>query len=119
MTIKNTITLSDRYMRYAEQQVEDGQFPSVEKVVEAGLDELMRSEHELTQEQLDSVMAMADVIRERIDTPRDQFIPWDGDSMAERIKAKLDAKTQKTKRLHGELYDHPASGRRGRSAGDH
>lgn len=99
MTIKNTITLSDRYMRYAEQQVEDGQFPSVEKVVEAGLDELMRAEYELTPEQLDSVMAMADVIRERMDTPRDQFIHWDGDSMAERIKAELDAKYGENKKV--------------------
>lgn len=98
MTIKNTITLSDRYMRYAEQQVEDGQFPSVEKVVEAGLDELMRSADGMTPEHHDAVTAMADVIRERLDTPRDQFIPWDGDSMAERIKAELDAKYGENKK---------------------
>lgn len=99
MTIKNTITLSDRYMRYAEQQVEDGQFPSVEKVVEAGLDALMRAETELTQEHHDAVTAMAGVIRERMDTPRDQFIPWDGVSMAERVKAKLDAKYGENKKV--------------------
>jgi antitoxin ParD1/3/4 len=89
MNVKNTITLSDRYMRYAEQLVEAGQFPSIEKVVEAGLDELMRAD-ELTPEQNDLVSAMADEIRRRIDTPRDQFIPWDGESIATRVKAKLD-----------------------------
>lgn len=91
MNIKNTVTLSDRYLRYAEQLVEVGQFPSVEKVVEAGLDELMRAD-ELTPEQNDTVTAMADKIRRRAQTPRDQFIPWDGDAMAERVKAKLDEK---------------------------
>ncbi|MDE1159570.1 MAG: hypothetical protein PW791_15100 [Neorhizobium sp.] len=91
MTIKNTITLSDRYMRYAEQMVEAGQFPSLDKVVEAGLDELMRAE-ELTPDQDDAVSAMADEIRRRMQTPQDQFIPWNGMSMADRIKAKLDEK---------------------------
>lgn len=94
MTIKNTITLSDRYMRYAEQQVEDGQFPSVEKVVEAGLDELMRTENELAQEQLDSVMAMADIIRERLDGPDDQWISMDEDNLFDRVRARISEKRQ-------------------------
>jgi antitoxin ParD1/3/4 len=91
MNIKNTITLSDRYMRYAEQRVEAGQFPSIEKVVEAGLDELMRAD-EMTPEQNDALDAMADEIRRRIETPRDQFVAWDGEAMAERVKAKLEAR---------------------------
>ena len=92
MTIKNTITLSDRYMRYAEQQVEDGQFPSVEKVVEAGLDELMRSGDGMTQEHHDAVTAMADEINRRLDDPEDRWISMDEDNMFDRVKAKLQAK---------------------------
>jgi antitoxin ParD1/3/4 len=91
MNIKNTVTLSDPYLRYAEELVENGQFPSVEKVVEAGLDNLMQSE-ELTPEGNDVVTAMADEIRRRLETPADQFLPWDGDAMADRIKAKLEEK---------------------------
>ncbi|MBW9089171.1 hypothetical protein JNB91_15135 [Rhizobium wenxiniae] len=91
MNIKNTVTLSERYMRYAEQMVEDGQFPSVEKVVEAGLEELMRAD-ELTPEQSASFAAMGDEIRRRMTTQPEEFLPWDGKAMAERVKTKLDEK---------------------------
>ncbi|TDK37479.1 hypothetical protein E2F50_11545 [Rhizobium deserti] len=94
MNVKNTITLSDRYMRRAEQMVEDGQFSSIEKVVEAGIDELLRSD-DLTPEQNEAVMGMADEIRRRMELPRDQWIPWDGEAVADRIKAKLDKKYNK------------------------
>ncbi len=95
MNIKNNVTLSDQHLQYAERLVESGQFPSVEKVVEAGLDKLMHGEKLKPEHDV----AMADLIRERMDTPRDQFIPWDGDSMAERIKAKLDAKYGESKKV--------------------
>jgi antitoxin ParD1/3/4 len=91
MNIKNTVTISDRHLRYAEQLVEDGQFPSVEKVVEAGLDELMRAD-ELTPEQHNSVTAMADELRRRMDDPPERWIAWDGKNLADLIKAKLDEK---------------------------
>jgi antitoxin ParD1/3/4 len=89
MNVKNTSTLSDRYLRHAERLVEDGQFPSIEKVVEAGIDELLRAD-QLTPEQNDAVTRMGDEIRRRWELPKDQWIPWDGESMAEEIKAKLD-----------------------------
>lgn len=91
MNVKNTITLSDRYMRYAERMVEDGQFPSIEKVVEAGIDELMRAE-ELTPEQDDLVTHMGDEIRRRLADPAEKFSLWEGEKVAERVKARLDAK---------------------------
>jgi len=89
MNIKNTITLSDPYLRRAERLVQDGQFPSIEKVVEAGIDELLRAD-QLTTEQNDSVTRMGDEIRRRMELPRDQWIPWDGEAMAKEIKARLD-----------------------------
>lgn len=91
MNVKNTITLSDRYLRHAEKLVEDGQFSSIDKVVEAGIDELIRAD-ELTPEQNDAVTRMGDEIRRRLDGPREDFIPWDGEALANRIKAKLDDK---------------------------
>jgi len=94
MNVKNTITLSDRYMRYAEQQVEDGQFPSVEKVVEAGLDELMRAENELTQEHHDAVTAMADEINRRLDGPADQWISMDEDNLFDRVRERVSERRQ-------------------------
>lgn len=89
MNVKNTITLSDRYMRYAERMVEDGQFPSIEKVVEAGIDELMRAD-ELTPEQHDAVTRMGEEIRRRLETPRDQWISMDEDNLFDRVKARLE-----------------------------
>jgi antitoxin ParD1/3/4 len=89
MNVKNTITLSDRYLRYAQRLVEDGQFPSVEKVVEAGIDGLLRAD-QLTPDQNDAVTRMGDEIRRRIELPKDQWLPWEGEAMAEQIKAKLD-----------------------------
>lgn len=83
------MTLSDRYLHYAERMVEDGQFPSVEKVIEAGIDSLMRAD-EVPAGPNDPLLAMKDGIRRRMDTPRDQFIRWDGEAMAARVKAKLD-----------------------------
>ena len=44
MNVKNSFTLSERALRLAEKLVEDGQFPSVEKVLEAGIDSLLRDE---------------------------------------------------------------------------
>lgn len=94
MTIKNTITLSDRYMRYAEQQVEDGQFPSVEKVIEAGLDELMRAGDGMTQEHHDAVAAMADVINRRLDGPDNQWISMDENNLFDRVRTRISERRQ-------------------------
>lgn len=95
MNVKNNVTLSDRYIRYAERLVEDGQFPSIEKVVEAGIDSLMRDDP-VPAGPNDPLAGMADEIRRRMATPQEQFIPWDGEAMAERIKAKLDEKYKKS-----------------------
>lgn len=35
------------------------------------------------------VAGMADEIRRRIELPLDQWSPWDGQAMAERVKARL------------------------------
>lgn len=57
--------------------------------VEAGIDSLMQTD-EVPAGSNDPLAGMADEIRRRAQTSRDQFIPWDGEAMAERIKAKLD-----------------------------
>lgn len=88
MNVKNTMTLSDRHLRYAERMVEDGQFPSVEKVIEAGIDSLMHYRRGIGRSN-DPLAGMADEICRRMEKPRDQWMPWDGDTMAERIKAEL------------------------------
>jgi antitoxin ParD1/3/4 len=90
MNVKNSFTLSERSLRLAEKLVEDGQFPSIEKVLEAGIDSLLREEESSTHG--DPLLGMKDEIRRRADLPRDQWLPWDRDEMANRIKARLDEK---------------------------
>ncbi|MBW6420934.1 hypothetical protein KX729_05720 [Rhizobium sp. XQZ8] len=91
MNIKNTVTLSDRYLRQAERLVENGQFPSIEKVIEAGIDSLMNDDP-VPAGPNDPLAGMADEIRRRLATPRDQFIPMDADNMFDRVRARLDEK---------------------------
>ncbi|MDR6815605.1 antitoxin ParD1/3/4 [Neorhizobium sp. 2083] len=91
MNVKNSFTLSDRYLRYAERMVEDGQFPSVEKVIEAGIDSLMQADPAPTGES-DPLLAMKDEIRRRMETPREEFIPMDQDNLFDRVRARIDAK---------------------------
>lgn len=90
MNVKTTITLPENYLRYAEKMVEEGVFPSVSSVVEAGLEKMMHDDHAS-----DPLTGMADEIRRRMDLPRDQWIPWDGDGIAGRVKEKLKAKYEK------------------------
>lgn len=44
MNVKTTITLQEDYLRYAEKMVEEGVFPSISSVVEAGLARIMHGD---------------------------------------------------------------------------
>ncbi len=90
MNVKNSFTLSERSLRLAEKLVEDGQFPSVEKVLEAGIDSLLRDEESSAHE--DPLIGMKDEIRRRAELPRDQWISMDKDNMFDRVRARLDEK---------------------------
>jgi antitoxin ParD1/3/4 len=84
MKVKTTITLPEHYLQYAEKMVEEGAYPSISSVIEAGLEKMM---HE--GDPSDPLAGMADEIRRRMELPRDQWLPWDGPAMADRVKAKL------------------------------
>ena len=91
MNVKTEITLTEDHLRYAERMVEEGAYPSVSSVVEAGLAQMMLQDETLS----DPLSGMADEIRRRMALPRDQWLPWDGREMAERVKARLRAKYEK------------------------
>lgn len=84
MTIKTTIALSKDHLRYAEKLVENGQYPSISSVIEAGLEQMMAA----TSEQ-DPVSAMADEINRRMELPRDQWISMDDDNVFDDVKRRL------------------------------
>jgi antitoxin ParD1/3/4 len=67
MNVKTTITLQEDYLRYAEKMVEEGVFPSISSVVEAGLARIMHGDI-----LAGPLAGMADEIRRRMELPRDQ-----------------------------------------------
>jgi len=85
MNVKTTVTLSDEDLRFAEELVEAGRFPSVSDVIGEGLARLRLEESG----EDDPVAGMADEIRRRMELPRDQFLPWDGEVIAKRVKERL------------------------------
>jgi antitoxin ParD1/3/4 len=87
MNVKTTITLPEAYLEYAEKMVAEGAYLSVSSVIEAGLEKMMQEG--------DPLAGMADELRRRMELPRDQFLPWDGPAMAERIKTRLRDKHDK------------------------
>lgn len=84
MTIKTTIALSEDHLRYAEKLVENGQYPSVSSVIEAGLEQMMAAASEQ-----DPVSALADEINRRMELPRDQWISMDDDNVFDDVKRRL------------------------------
>jgi antitoxin ParD1/3/4 len=112
MNVKNTVTLSDEDLRYAEELVEDGRFPSVSDVISEGLTRMRM----LDRVSGDSLAGMADEIRRRAELPEDQRIPWDGQAMAEKLKERLAQRFKKE--APDAIHDRAASARRSRSLSD-
>ena len=90
MNVKTTITLSERYLQYAEKMVEDGSYPSISSVIEAGLEKMM---HDVVSD--DPLTGMADEIRRRMELPKDQWIAMKDDDLFDRVRAGIAARTTK------------------------
>ncbi|MCM2477639.1 hypothetical protein HGO38_29765 [Rhizobium sp. CG5] len=88
MTVKTTVTLSEDLLRYAEKLVEDGHYPSISSVIEAGIAQMIENETPAVgPTTADPLDGMGDEIRRRLELPRDQWIPLDNDTMFEEIEA--------------------------------
>ena len=88
MNVKTTVTLSDEDLRFAEELVEAGRFPSVSDVIGEGLARLRLEESS----EDDPVAGMADEIRRRMELPRDQFINMEDDDLFERVRKRLNSR---------------------------
>lgn len=84
MNVKTTVTLSDEDLRFAEELVEAGRFPSVSDVIGEGLARLRLEESDSN-----TVAGMADEIRRRMELPRDQWIKMEDDDLFERVRKRL------------------------------
>lgn len=90
MNVKTTISLPEDLMRYAEKMVEDGQFPSVDTVLAASLENMMIREDQAA---VDEVLHVsAEELRRRLDTPIEETIAMDEDDLFDRVRARVAAR---------------------------
>ena len=95
MKVKVSIELPERQLEFAERKVREGGYGSLSELFEEHLRDMMLAEHDqpLSQEQLNSVTAMKDEIRRRMETPDDQWLSEEeSDEMFARLDARLSAK---------------------------
>jgi antitoxin ParD1/3/4 len=88
MNVKTEIILTEDQLRFAERMVEAGAYPSISSVIEAGLAQLMLRDDAVA----DPLASMAEELNRRMELPRDQWLPWDGEEMVERVKKRLIAR---------------------------
>lgn len=89
MTVKIAIELDDSHREFAEKMVADGLYPSVSSVIQAGIEKMMSDSDEGP---ADALAGMADEIRRRMELPKDQWIPLEGDTLFSDIRALINAK---------------------------
>ncbi|WP_438749856.1 type II toxin-antitoxin system ParD family antitoxin [Pararhizobium sp. O133] len=87
MTVKIDIELDDTHRAFAEKMVADGRYPSVSSVIQAGIEQMMENDAPA-----DPLAGMANEIRRRMELPKDQWIPLEGDTLFSDIRALIRAK---------------------------
>ena len=88
MNVKTTVTLPDHVLHYAERLVEEGRYPSLDSVLVASIEDMMRSHDSVAD---DPLAGMADELRRRMALPRDQWIAMDEDDLFDRVRERLAA----------------------------
>ena len=73
MTVKTTLSFTDRHHAFLAQKVSEGVFATTSSAVAAAIERLVEEEAE----QVAMVEAMANEIRERLKTPIEDYIPSD------------------------------------------
>ena len=85
MTIKTSISFTDRHHKFAHDRAKQGVFTSVSSVVAAGIELIMQDEIEREA----ALLAMSETIKRRMATPRDQWIEWKDDPLFAKARARL------------------------------
>ena len=85
MTVKTSLSFTDRHHRFIAEKVAQGAFASLSGVVAAGVERVIEDERERDF----ALNAMASEIRRRMRTPADEFIDLDQDGMFDAIQRDL------------------------------
>ena len=89
MTVKTTVSFTDRHHEFAHKKVEEGVFASVSSLVAASIEQLMLDDAE-RETALD---AMKETIKRRMETPREEWIEMNSsDELFSKAKARLHTK---------------------------
>lgn len=90
MTVKTSISFTDRHHKFANEKAGEGSFTSVSGVVAAGIELVMQDEAEREI----ALVAMKDTIKRRMASPRKEWIEMSNqDDIFERAKARIEAKS--------------------------
>ena len=73
MTVKTTLSFTDRHHQFLAEKVGQGVFATQSAVVAAALEQMMQDE----EERAAALLALEQEIRARMETPRDAFIDQD------------------------------------------
>ena len=88
MTVKTTVSFTDRHHRFLTEKVEQGAFASQSAAVAAALEQMIREEEERGM----ALGALADEIRSRLDTPRSGYVVGDDAFAAARAQLQTSRK---------------------------
>lgn len=73
MTVRTTLSFTDRHHRFLTQKVGQGVFASQSAAVAAALEQMIRDEKEREQ----ALDALAEEVRARLETPRNDYLEMD------------------------------------------
>ena len=86
MTVKTSISFTDRHHQFADKKAAEGMFTSVSSVVAAGIELIMQDE---TEREV-ALEAMSETIKRRMETPGSEWLEvTDNDSMFTKARARL------------------------------
>ena len=91
MTVKTSLSFTDRHHRFIAGKVAEGAFASLSGVVAAGVERMIEDEREREV----ALGAMVIEIRRRMQAPADDFIDLDRDGMFDAIRSDLLDETPK------------------------
>lgn len=89
MTVKKTVSFTDRHHRYLSEKVDQGMFATRSAVVAAAIEQMMQDEAERNV----AISALAEEIRMRMWTPVSEFVDQDHVFSAARATIGIDPKT--------------------------
>jgi len=86
MTVKSTVSFTDRHHEFAQKKVKEGAFASVSSIVAAGIEQMMQDEAERGA----ALDAMKEAIKRRMDMPREEWVAMDAaDDLFARARTRI------------------------------